>query len=328
MTNYFNINNLRVDYQSYTGIKNVLDIEKLEIEKGESIGIVGESESGKSVLALTILRILSTPPGIIRSGEINLEGENLLTKSKSEMKKIRGRKIAMIFQDPMSTLNPVITVGQQIKNVLKANRDIAKNKLDEKTLEMIELVKLPDAKSIMHKYPHELSGGQRQRIIIALALSCGAELLLADEPTRNLDVTIQSGILKLINELKNKFNITVLFLTNNLTLVPAMCERLGVIYKGKIIELGRVREVIDSPEHPYTEMLIKAMPGKNKEVIDLGNLISRKGEDDGKISGGCPYYHRCYRRMDKCRTDKPVLQQIKQDHFVACHKIAGGENND
>ncbi len=325
MSSYISINNLKVNYETYKGFKNVLDIESLQIEKGETLGIVGESESGKSVLALTILRILSIPPGIIENGEILLEGEDLLQKKEKEMKSIRGKKIAMIFQDPMSTLNPVIKVGKQIKNVLHRNQGLSGDELDKKALEMVEVVRLPDAARVMNKYPHELSGGQRQRIIIALALSCGAEMLIADEPTRNLDVTIQSGILRLIDELKKKFNITVLFLTNNLTLVPVMSDRVGVIYQGKIMELGKVGKVINDPRHPYTRMMIQAMPTKEKKQINLSNIITEDGE---KVEGGCKYYNRCRERTAECKTEIPVLREIDEFHYVSCIRInSGGENN-
>lgn len=273
MDNILEIKDLKINYKTFEGEKNVLDIDYIGIKKGETYGIVGESGAGKTVLALSILRLLSVPPGVIKNGEILFEGENLLLKKEREMRKIRGKKISMIFQDPMSTLNPVFTVGQQICRVIRNNQGLSKKNSYEKALEMLNLVKLPDAANIMTKYPHELSGGQRQRIIIAIALSCGAEFLIADEPTRNLDVTIQAGILKLIKELQENLNITILFIANNLGLVSAVCDRVGILYNGKIVESGPVEEVIRNPASDYTKTFINALP---KDKHDGNNSVGRE----------------------------------------------------
>ncbi len=260
MKNYFEIENLQVNYQTYEGEKNILDIEHLVLEKGKTFGLVGESGSGKSVLAQTILGILSRPPGVIKKGKIFFNGEDLLSKSEKAMRKIRGKQISMIFQDPMSTLNPVFTVGTQITKVIQQNQGVNKKEAIKRVIEKIELVKISDAQGIMHAYPHELSGGQRQRIIIAIALSCDAELLIADEPTRNLDVTIQAGILKLIAKLQKELNVSVLFIANNLGLVSATCDHLAMLHKGKIIEVGTTKDVLRNPQHSYTKAFIKAIP--------------------------------------------------------------------
>lgn len=262
---YFEIKNLKVNHKTFEGIRNILDIDYIGIEKGGTYGLVGESGSGKTVLALTIQKLLSIPPGVIESGEIWLDGENLMAKTEKEMRAVRGKKIAMIFQDPMSTLNPVFTVGYQMVNVIMKNQGASKKEAYEKAIEMIATVKLPDPKAIMDKYPHELSGGQRQRIIIALALSCGAEFMIADEPTRNLDVTIQAGILKLIDELRRTRGLTVLYIANNLGLVSATCERMGVLQEGKVVEQGKVAEVLKNPQSPYTQLLLDAItPNQNR----------------------------------------------------------------
>lgn len=257
---YFEINNLVVHHHTFEGKKTVLDIDALTIEKGSTYGIVGESGSGKTVLALSILGLLQCPPGKIAEGEILLDGESLLKMKEKEMQeRIRGKKIAMIFQDPMSTLNPVYTVGKQLMHVLKVNRKLNDRQAKQEALHMIEIVKLPDAEDVYNKYPHQLSGGQRQRIIIALALACGAEFLIADEPTRNLDVTIQASILQLLKELQNDFQITVLFIANNLSLVSVFCDEIGILYHGKIIEKGPVRNVLDNPQEEYTKLLISSV---------------------------------------------------------------------
>lgn len=260
MKSYFEVKNLKINHKTFEGTKRVLDIEHIKIDKGKTYGIVGESGAGKTVLALSILGLLQCPPGEIQDGQILFEDENLLKKSNRFMQdKIRGRKIAMIFQDPMSTLNPVFTVGHQIIQVIKKNQKIKDKEAYKKAIEMVGVVKLPDAEDIMNKYPHQLSGGQRQRVIIAMALACGAEFIIADEPTRNLDVTIQASILKTLKELQEKFHVTILFIANNLSLVSAFCDEVGILYEGKIIEHGSIRDILKEPQHDYTKLLINSI---------------------------------------------------------------------
>ena len=276
---YFEIKNLHVTHKSYEGIKDVLDIQHLTIERGETYGLVGESGQGKTVLALTILKLLACPPGKIESGEILLEGENLLALSQRQMQqRIRGSKIAMIFQDPMSCLNPVFTVGSIMTDVLQTRRKgLSRKKATQEAVKLLQEVKLADAESILSKYPHQLSGGQRQRVIIALALACGAELLIADEPTRNLDVTIQASILKLLKELQQKRNMTVLFIANNLSLVSAFCDRVGILYNGKIIEENTTSALIAAPQQEYTRVLLDAVKAESRsaEPVEGGEELLR-----------------------------------------------------
>ena len=257
---YFEINNLVVKHKGFDGIKTVLDVDHLEIQKGETFGIVGESGQGKTVLALSSLQLLQCPPGIIESGEILIDGEDILKKSQRQMQSmVRGNKIAMIFQDPMSCMNPVFTVGHVMIDVLCQNhKGMSKKEAQTEALRLLEEVKLADAESIMAKYPHQLSGGQRQRVIIALALCCGSEFIIADEPTRNLDVTIQASILKLLKELQQKHGSTILFIANNMSLVSAFCDKVAILHDGKIIEQGPVRDVVANPRHDYTKTLIHA----------------------------------------------------------------------
>ena len=276
---YFEINNLRIDHHSFEGAKTVLDIEHMAIEKGETYGLVGESGQGKTVLALAVQKLLRCPPGSIESGEILLDGQNLLAlKEKQMQREIRGKKIAMIFQDPMSCLNPVFTVGTIMTDVIRQqNKGMKKKQAQEQAKKLLEEVKLADAGSVMNKYPHQLSGGQRQRVIIALALACGAEFLIADEPTRNLDVTIQASILKLLKELQQTHNMTVLFIANNLSLVSAFCDRVGILYGGKIIEENTTGELIANPQQEYTKVLIDAVRTESKqaEVLETGEELLR-----------------------------------------------------
>ena len=265
---YFEINNLHITHKSYEGVKDVLNIEHLAIERGETYGLVGESGQGKTVLALAIQQLLACPPGRIESGEVLLEGENLLKLSPRQMQqRFRGSKIAMIFQDPMSCLNPVFTVGSIMNDVLRARRKgLNRKTATEEAIALLREVKLADAESILSKYPHQLSGGQRQRVIIALALACGAELLIADEPTRNLDVTIQASILKLLKELQQKRNMTVLFIANNLSLVSAFCDRVGILYGGRIIEENTTAALISSPRQDYTRVLLEAVRTESRSA--------------------------------------------------------------
>ena len=266
---YFEINNLVVKHKSFDGVKTVLDIEHLEIEKGHTYGIVSESGQGKTVLALTIQKLLATPPGIIESGEILLDGDDLMKKSPKVMQKtVNGKKISMIFQDPMSCLNPVFTVGSTMIDVLRENRGMKKKEAREEAIRLLEEVKLSDAGSVLGKYPHQLSGGQRQRVIIALALCCGAEFMIADEPTRNLDVTIQASVLKLLKELQKKHSITVLFIANNLSLISAFCDRVAILHDGRIVEEGDVKDIVRNPNDDYTKMLLAAVSRTHKAEED------------------------------------------------------------
>jgi len=272
MSNYFTINSLKINHSNVDGSRNVLDLKNITIPRGSSYGLVGESGAGKTVLAQTILGLLPTPPGEIISGEILFDSIDLLKKSESDMRKIRGKKIAMIFQDPMSSLNPVYTVGYQLIQVIKENQNLKYKEAFQVALEMIKNVHLADGSSIMKKYPHQISGGQRQRIIIAMALSCGAEFIIADEPTRNLDVTIQAGILKLLKELQKKFSVTILFIANNLGLVSAVCDEIGILYKGKLIEQGKVDQILQNPVQDYTKTLIQAVTPDSSRSENSSNL--------------------------------------------------------
>lgn len=276
---YFEIKDLRITHKSYEGIKEVLNIEHLAIERGETYGLVGESGQGKTVLALAIQKLLACPPGRIESGEILLEGRDLLKLSPRQLQRtVRGSRIAMIFQDPMSCLNPVFTVGSIMTDVLRARRrGLSRKDATREAVSLLREVKLADAESILSKYPHQLSGGQRQRVIIALALACGAEFLIADEPTRNLDVTIQASILKLLKELQQKHGMTVLFIANNLSLVSAFCDRVGILYGGRIIEENDTAALIAAPQQDYTRVLLDAVRTESRcaEPTESGEELLR-----------------------------------------------------
>lgn len=317
---FFEIKNLSVGFRTFESERRVLDIESLSIDRGETFGLVGESGAGKTVLALTILGLLPKPAGVIHSGEIWFDGEDLLKKSEKEMTdQYRGKRITMIFQDPMSTLNPVFTVGQQIENVIKKQQSLKGSQCTRRAAELLDTVKLPDVASMLKKYPHELSGGQRQRIIIAMALACGAEFLIADEPTRNLDVTIQAGILKLIGDLQKELKISVLFIANNVGLVNIICKNAGILYQGKVVETGSSGSVIRKPKHPYTQTLISAIPRDKSEKLKFASIMIKP-----EAINGCPYYSRCPIAVSDCIEQIPMLQPVDVDQRVACFVAAGG----
>ena len=318
MTEYFEIKNLAVGFHTFEGVRDVLRIESLRIKRGETYGLVGESGAGKTVLALTILGLLPKPAAIVHSGEIWLDGQDLLKKTDRQMyTQYRGKRITMIFQDPMSTLNPVFTVGQQLARVIEAQQHLKGQANTHKALEMLEIVKLPDAARMLEKYPHELSGGQRQRIIIAIALTCGAEFLIADEPTRNLDVTIQAGILKLMDELQQEFKMSMLFIANNVGLVNVVCKNAGILYRGKLVEDGPSEKVIRRARHPYTQTLISAIPRDKSEALKFASTVIKPDADHG-----CPYYARCTLAEDACAASEPMLEAVDGAQKVACFVAA------
>ena len=314
MDKYFEIKNLSVGFKTFEGMRPVLNIEALSIDRGETYGLVGESGAGKTVLALTILGLLPKPAGMIHSGEIWFDGVDLTKKTDKEMADVyRGKRISMIFQDPMSTLNPVFTVGQQIGRVIEKQQRLKGKKATLRALEMLDVVRLSDAHNMLKKYPHELSGGQRQRVIIAIALACGAEFLIADEPTRNLDVTIQAGILKLIAELQQEFKMSVLFIANNVGLVNVVCKNAGILYRGKLVEEGASAQVIRAAKHPYTHTLISAIPRDKSEKLKFASVVIKP-----EAENGCPYYARCIIAEDGCTQSVPMLESVNGDHKAAC----------
>ncbi len=312
------IKSLKVNFNTYYGLANVLDLEHIFIDKGETFGLAGESGSGKSITALSIFKLLPCPPVQIESGEILYYGEDLLKKSEKEMRQIRGKKLSMIFQDPMSSLNPVFTVGEQIKRVVMYHDKVTGKEAEIRALELFDMVKLPDPQNTMDKYPHELSGGMRQRVVIAMALSCGAEFLIADEPTRALDVTIQAGVLELIKDIKKETDLTILFIANSLGLISQMCERVGLLYAGQIVETGRVGDVFRNPVHPYTIALLEAVPKPSQKGKPLA-VTGGFPPDPINMPKGCRFNPRCSKATELCANERPEMKEIEEGHWVACH---------
>jgi len=314
METLLEIKNLKVNFYTYKGIVKAVNIDNLRIYKGETLGLVGETGCGKSVTASAILKLIPSP-GKIEGGEITFEGENLIKKK--EMKKVRGKKIAMIFQDPMSSLNPVFTIGEQITRVIRTHTSMKKKKEKKKAVQMLKLVELPDPENMLKKYPHELSGGQRQRVMIVMALSCNPSLLIADEPTTALDVTIQAQILKLLNNLKNKIDASILLITHDIGVIAQICDRVAVMYAGNIVEYGSIKEIFKNPKHPYTVGLLETIPNPKKKVETLPVI---RGTVPNLINPplGCRFHPRCKYIKDICKKEKPSLTKVGEEHKVAC----------
>lgn len=296
-----------------------------EISSGETLGLVGESGSGKSVTSLSILNLIPSPGGRIETGSIKYNGSDLLTLDKAHMRKIRGHEISMIFQEPMTSLNPVFTIGDQVDEVFKIHRGFRGASAREHTIEMLDLVKIPSPKERASQYPHQLSGGMRQRVMIAMALACQPKLLIADEPTTALDVTIQAQILDLIEDLQAEFNMAVLLITHDLGVVAETCDRVVVLYGGSVVEQAAVGELFSNPCHPYTKGLLASVPKIGRKVDELPT-ISGTVPPLGSFPSGCKFQNRCPLVVDKCRQQAPKLKPVsKRGHQVACWQVEGSD---
>lgn len=313
-----NMRNLILNFYTHRGVEKVLNGVNLEINCNEVFGIVGETGCGKSVTALSILRLVPHP-GRITAGEIHFEKKNLLELDEKELRtEVRGNKISMIFQEPMTSLNPLFTIGDQISEVFKMHQHMGKDEALRKSIEILELIGMPDPSRTVNIYPHELSGGMRQRAMIAMAFACRPKLLIADEPTSNLDVAIQAQVLDLIKELK-KTGTSVLMITHNFGIIAEVCDRVAVMYAGNIVECGAVIEVFRKPAHPYTIGLLNAIPklhGTKRERLKpiLGSL-----PDFVNPPSGCRFHPRCPYAKEICRAEKPKRFPIDKRHYVACH---------
>jgi oligopeptide/dipeptide ABC transporter ATP-binding protein len=295
-----------------------------DIEEGGSFGLVGETGCGKSVTALSILRLIPFPPGKIVGGEIHFRGRNLLDLPEEAVRSIRGKEISMIFQEPMTSLNPVFRIGDQMTEVIMLHQGLGKSQAFEKAIEMLELVHMPEARKVMKQFPHQLSGGMRQRAMIAMELSCHPFLLIADEPTTALDVTIQAQILRLIKEMKREFHSSILLITHDLGVIAEICDRVAVMYAGSIVEQAGVEEIFEDPKHPYTKGLWGAIPRIDEEREILA-VIPGTVPDLSHPPTGCKFNPRCSHRFDPCDRIPPPLSQVSPGHFVACF-LYGEEN--
>lgn len=292
----------------------------IDIPYKKTISIVGESGCGKTVTALSILGLIPSPPGRVESGEIIFDGKDLLKQNEQEMRKIRGNRISMIFQEPVSSLNPVFTIGDQIGEAIDVHRDFSKSEIRKRVIELLDLVKIPAAAARMKSYPHELSGGMCQRVMIAMALSCEPELLIADEPTTALDVTIQSGILGLINELKEGMGMSILLITHDLGIVAEVADEVYVMYAGKIVENARTRDIFKTPGHPYTLGLINSLPSLDSVRQQPLSAIEGMVPSLGDLPTGCSFQDRCSLVEQRCRDSEPELSSVGEGHKSACFK--------
>jgi len=314
--NLMQIDNLTTHFYTEVGVVKAVENISFEIKKGEILGLVGESGCGKSVTALSLMNLVRFP-GVIEQGSVKFRDLDLLQQSEKTMQKIRGEKISMIFQDPLSSLNPVFTVGEQIAEVIRLHRGDSTNLAQEKAIKLMEKVGIPLARERVNDYPHQFSGGMRQRIMIARAICNKPDLLIADEPTTALDVTIQAQVLELIKELQRETNMSVLLITHNLGVVAENCDRVCVMYGGKIVEKTNVRDIFVNPIHPYTIALMSAIPRLD---ISIERLDTIPGSVPDLINPptGCRFHPRCKFATKQCEEEIPVLEEVSQDHLVAC----------
>ena len=314
------VKNLKVSFS--TSKKELIAVRGIsyQLNQGEILALVGESGCGKTVSALSILRLIQEPPGKIVSGEILFAGKDLLKLKKKELQDRRGKGIAMIFQDPMTSLNPVLTIGEQIIETLLRHTSLSRKKAREKSFRLLEQVEITSPKQKLDQYPHQLSGGMRQRAMIAMALSCSPRILIADEPTTALDVLIQAQILSLLKKIKNDTQMSILLITHDLGVVAEVAERVMVMYAGEIVESGSVNDLFRSPLHPYTIGLMESIPTLESTQQKLSKLkeISGTVPSLSQVPFGCPFHPRCSAAETRCKTDKPKLKKISQTHSVSC----------
>jgi oligopeptide/dipeptide ABC transporter ATP-binding protein len=317
------VEGLRVQFRTYAGLVRAVNGVTFNLRQGEVFGLVGETGCGKTVTGLSILRLVP-PPGEIVAGKIAFDGLDILSLSEAEMQEIRGGRIAMIFQDPAASLNPVFTVGDQISMVIRQHRPVTGKQDYERTLEILEAVGLPDPPQTARAYPHELSGGMQQRVMIAMALSSDAELLIADEPTTALDVTIQAQILELLAQLRKDRGLSILLITHNLGVVAQTCDRVAVLYVGHVVEEGPTREIFKAMKHPYTRGLLAAIPrpGSHGQTLPAIGGSVPSGLD---LFSGCPFRPRCSWAMEICQEKPPALIPVGREHHVACHLYTEAE---
>jgi oligopeptide/dipeptide ABC transporter ATP-binding protein len=316
--NLLEVNNLKTYFFTRGGVVKAVNDVSFTMKQGETLGVVGESGCGKSVTALSVMRLVADPPGKIVDGEILFNGENILEKSQDELTNLRGSKISMIFQDPMTSLNPVFTVGYQIAETVKRHRkEVNNDQAWKRAVEMLDLVRIPDAKRRAKNYPHEFSGGMRQRVMIAIALACNPQLLIADEPTTALDVTIQAQILELMKGLSKEFGTAVMLITHDLGVVAGTCEHVNVMYAGHVVESAPVKQIFETPAHPYTVGLLKSIPRLDEGRGNRLTPILGQPPDLTNPPPGCPYAPRCPKVQERCRRERPELQPVGRGEQVA-----------
>jgi len=316
MTALLEVRDLFLEFKTSRGRLKALTGITFDVQSGEVFGLVGETGCGKTVTGLSILRLLPRSASIT-GGQVIFEGVDLLTLGRSEIESVRGKKIAMIFQDPSTSLNPVFTVGSQIERVIHQHMKVTKQQAAAKALEVLAAVGLPDVERIMSSYPHQLSGGMQQRVMIAMALSCNPRLLIADEPTTSLDVTIQAQILRLLRGLQKKFDVSVILITHNLGVIAQTCDRLAVLYGGRVAESGSTRDIFNSPQHTYTRGLMNAIPRPGSRGKKMATVPGMVPSNPGAMTG-CTFAPRCEFAFERCRAESPPLFEVGKGHLSAC----------
>jgi oligopeptide transport system ATP-binding protein len=316
--NIIDVQNLQTEFRTQDGVVHAVNGISFALAEGETLGIVGESGCGKSVSMLSLMRLLPEPPAKIMADKLNFFGQNLLQYSKVEMSNIRGRQMAMIFQDPITSLNPVLTIGFQMVEPLRLHLGLTKEAAENRATELLELVGISDPRSRLNNYPHQFSGGMRQRVMIAMALSCTPSLLIADEPTTALDVTIQAQIVELVKQLREQFGMALIWITHDLGVIAGLAQHVIVMYAGYIVEDAAIDDLFASPRHPYTRALLRSLP--RVDGVRDGKLVSIEGLPPDLIALpiGCPFAARCTYVKDKCRVENPPLEKYSPAHKVAC----------
>ena len=318
MANLLEVKDLATHFFTQDGVVKAVDGISYTLAEGEVLGVVGESGCGKSVHALSIMRLVANPPGRIVAGEILFEGENLLNMDDSEMRHIRGNRIAMVFQEPMTSLNPVLTIGRQLTETLELHQKMASREARTRAAELLQTVGIPDAESRLSDYPHQFSGGMRQRVMIAMALSCNPRLIIADEPTTALDVTIQAQILELMRDLAEEFGTAMVIITHNLGVVARYAHRVVVMYAGKIVETGTAHDIYRNPRHPYTIALLNSVPRLDATERVRLDAIEGLPPDLVDLPQGCSFAPRCKYAYERCTQETPVLVETDTNHTSAC----------
>ncbi|UOB21152.1 ABC transporter ATP-binding protein [Macrococcus armenti] len=313
------VNDLKVGFDIKGNFYNAVDGVSFTIDRGEVMGIVGESGCGKSVLSMSLMKLLPEKISRISGGEIIYKGENIEGKSEQEINKFRGKEISMIFQEPMTSLNPVFTIGNQLIEMIQLHLKLDKQQARERAIELLRQVGIPRAEKIVDEYPHQLSGGMRQRVMIALAISCMPSLLIADEPTTALDVTVQAQILELLKDVQTKTEMSIIFISHDLGVISEVCDTVAVMYAGRIIEKAKVSEVFKNPKHPYTQLLLKSIPKLDEEVERLETIKGIVPSITELRTDGCRFAERCPFAMDHCYTTTPKASEFEDGHVAYCH---------